>query len=106
TVYRPHSVVPGQWFALLAFAHLAKPDIVRQVGEQAQRVLGEIAARHYQALTVDSFRPIPSRSVLTFVPRVDGIEFNPPERSFVWSEAIHREEFRCRADAALAEGAS
>ena len=28
------------------------------------------------------------------VPEVEGIKFNPPRRSFLWDEPVHREEFR------------
>src|SRR5262249_27965810 len=64
TVYRPRSVVPGRWYSLLAFAHLTKPEIVREVADQARRVLGE----EYPSSTVESTRPVPKQSVLTFVP--------------------------------------
>jgi hypothetical protein len=35
------------------------------------------------------------------VPTVDGIEFNPPHRSFLWLEGVHREDFRLRAASRL-----
>jgi hypothetical protein len=35
--------------------------------------------------------------VLTFVPAVEGVEFNPPARSFRWVGRTHKEEFELRA---------
>jgi|GEM_PF-7049624 len=107
TVYRPRSVAPEKWYSLLAFAHLSgpmedadkdEPDPVEEVRRQAQRVLGEQAS-NYQNLTQDTSQAIPREGEITFVPEMPGIEFNPPRRSFVWEEPVHREDFRLRAAA-------
>jgi predicted Ser/Thr protein kinase len=106
TVYRPRAVVPDRWYTLVAFAHLAakrsgasadEPDPVEEVRRQAVRVLGEQQARTHQAVTQDAPQPVPREETLTFVPDVPGVEFNPPLRSFRWTEAVHREDFRLRA---------
>ena len=39
--------------------------------------------------------------MLRFVPWVEGLEFNPPERAFRWVKRIHQETFRFRAPATL-----
>jgi serine/threonine protein kinase len=105
TVYRPSAVVPERWYQLLAFAHLTarradasadEPDPVEEVSRQAQQVLGQ-AIDAFQAIVQDSAVPIPQYGRLRLVPDVEGVEFNPSERSFVWREAVHREEFRLRA---------
>ena len=44
---------------------------------------------------------IPREEMLAFVPEVPGVEFNPPLRSFRWTETVHREEFRLRASSQL-----
>ena len=90
---------------MLAFAHLAErppdadpstPDPGRQVRLQAQRILGEQLGA-FQDLTQDSILQMPHFGEISFVPQVEGIEFNPPRRSFQWCEPVHREEFRLRA---------
>ena len=106
TVYRPRAVVPGHWCTLLAFAHIAEkrvdtppdePEPVAEVRRQAEGVLGESSFRNAQAVTQDAPQPVPRDEVLTFVPDIPGVEFNPSRRSFRWTESIHREEFRFRA---------
>ena len=106
TIYRPRVVMPDHWYTLLAFAHLAakrseapadEPDPVEEVRRQAVRVLGERQARDYQVMTQDAPQPVPREETLTFVPDIPGVEFNPPLRSFRWTESVHREEFRFRA---------
>ncbi len=105
TVYRPKAVVPEQWRPLLVFAHLAErrpdappgePDPVAEVRRQAEQVLGPAVDR-FQPTTQESAEAIPRGDLLTFVPAVAGVEFNPASRSFAWVESVHREEFRFRA---------
>lgn len=104
TIYRPRSIDPGRWHQLLAFAHLAErrpgedelPDPVEEVQRQAAQVLGD-KAKHYAPVIQDSGAAIPAEGELTFVPEFPGIEVNPPRRSFLWLESVHREEFRIRA---------
>jgi len=109
TVYRRSVVAPGRWYPMLAFAHLAKrrpdtsphePDPVAEVQRQAKQVLGDDAA-DFQRVVQDSMRPIPARGHLRFLPNVEDVEFNPLERSFRWTEPVHREEFRLKASRAL-----
>ena len=35
-----------------------------------------------------------------FLPTADGVDFNPPSRTFKWLESVHREEFRLRTSGA------
>ncbi len=92
----------------MAFAHLAerRPDATdeldrhREVQAQARQVLGE-SADAFQALTSDSRSGVMRDGELRFVPQVEGVEFNPLERRFIWSESVHREEFRMRASPAM-----
>jgi hypothetical protein len=111
TVYRPRAVEPERWYTLIAFAHLAakradapaeEPDPVAEVKQQAMQVLGERQTPEYRAVTQDASQPVPREETLTFVPTVPGVEFNPPVRSFRWTESVHREEFRFRAEHSLA----
>jgi hypothetical protein len=105
TVYRPRVVQPRRWYPLLAFAHLAErrpdapadePDPVAEVYRQAREVLGK-QAKDYHDVTQDSRAAVPREGEITFVPEVPGVEFNPPRRTFLWQESVHREEFRLRA---------
>src|SRR5450759_490815 len=61
----------------------------RRLEKQSSAQLGKSAAA------------VPREGELTLVPRVQGITFNPPSRSFLWEESVHREEFRFRAGAVL-----
>jgi serine/threonine protein kinase len=105
TVYRPRAVRPGEWKTLLAFAHLSErpadapeddPDPIKDVQQRANQILGKDLAQ-YQDLLQDSARPIPQEGELTFVPQMNGIEFNPRRVSFLWQESIHQAAFRLRA---------
>lgn len=108
TVYRPRAIDPGRWHQLLAFAHLAErrpgeddlPDPVKEVQRQAAAMLGD-KAKNYAPVVQDSGAAIPAEGELTFVPEFPGIEVNPPRRSFLWLETVHREEFRIRASREL-----
>jgi hypothetical protein len=105
TVYRPRAVQVGAWYPMLAFAHLAErspdappdqPDPVDQVKAWAAKILGS-DVEDYASPTSDARGAVPRESELTFVPEIDGIEFNPPRRTFQWLEDVHKEEFRLRA---------
>ena len=109
TVYRPRSVRPGQWYALLAFAHLAErrpdaspdePDPLEQVREQAARMLDDQVSA-YDDTRSDSRSGVPQDGEITFLPEMDGVRFNPERRVFRWQEDVHREEFRIRADPSI-----
>jgi molecular chaperone DnaK len=109
TVYRPAAVEAGRWYPLLAFAHLterrpdappSEPDPIPEVHRQAAAVFAEDAAS-YRPVTQDSGQAVPREGELTFVPAIAGVEFNPPRRTFLWQESVHREEFRMRAAASL-----
>lgn len=108
-VYRPQVVRPAEWYTMLAFAHLAErpddappdqPDPEEQVRRQVKQLLGA-QAKDYQPATRDARQGIPRGGELTFLPEVPGVEFNPPQRRFLWQEAVHREEFRLRAGTEL-----
>ena len=105
TVYRPRAIRPGLWYPMLAFAHLAerRPDAppeeadpIEQVKALAQQQLGESASAYVSRLS-DAGEAIPRQSELTFVPSMDGVEFNPPRRTFRWLEDVHQEDFRLQA---------
>ncbi len=109
TVYRPSVVTPARWHTLLAFAHLSErrpgalpgePDPIQEVHRQAQRELGDDFSK-YSTIVQDSGQPIPAEGALTFVPEIEGVEFNPSQVTFLWQENVHRELFRFRASAVL-----
>jgi serine/threonine protein kinase len=105
TVYRPNRIRPDEWYTLLAFAHMSEPapgepNPIAEVKKQAQQILGD-GGRDYRTITGDSSQAGgPREGELTIVPRMPGIEFSPPFSSFVWQEAVHRQEFRLRASQA------
>jgi len=109
SVYRPGTVQPERWYLLLAFTHLSErrpdapeeePDPVEEVRRQARLVLEE-KFDEYVDLRQDATQPVPREGELTLVPEIPGVQFNPPRRSFFWTEPVHREEFRLRASAGL-----
>jgi hypothetical protein len=105
TVYRPRTIRPTLWYPLVAFAHLSQrrtdapgdPDPIQEVDRQARQTLGE-QFTGYAQLTEDFLSAIPREGELTLIPTATGITFNPPSRSFIWTESVHREEFRLQAD--------
>ena len=108
TVYRRTAVQPDRWYPLLVFAHLSErradappdePDPIAEVQAQAAQVLGDAA--DFRSATEDSAHAVLREGELRFVPRLEGVTFNPVERRFLWTESVHREDFRMRADAAL-----
>jgi serine/threonine protein kinase len=107
TVFRPGSIEPLMWHPLVAFAHLSakrpdapedEPDPVEEVQRQARAALQE-KFEDYQNLTQDSSQGVPREGEISFVPLIDGLTFNPPRRTFLWTEPVHREEFRMRTQA-------
>jgi hypothetical protein len=105
TIYRPRVMAPEIWYPLVTFAHLTErrpdappeePDPIAEVKRQAQQVLAE-KFPSYQGLIQDSTQSIPREGELTFLPEFPGFEVNPPRRTFLWMESVHREEFRLRA---------
>jgi serine/threonine protein kinase len=69
TVHSPQVVRPGEWKTLL----------------------GTLDS------TIDSTMPIPLEGELTFVPQMNGVEFNPGRVSCMWQESVHQASFRMRA---------
>jgi hypothetical protein len=109
TVYRPRVIKPLVWNTMLVFAHLSEkrpdadaqaPDPIQEVQRQARQVLGD-EIRQYQETAQDSAQAVPREGEITFLPTVPGIEFNPPSRTFLWEEDVHKEEFRLRASPQL-----
>lgn len=109
TVYRPKTVRPAEWYDLYAYAHLedlpddadpSEPDPKQLVKRDAEKRLGA-KVKDYKETTEDSSQAVPREGELTFVPEMEGVEFNPPRLSFRWCERMHRAEFRLRAIAAL-----
>ena len=86
-VYQPDAVRPEVWSKLVAFAHVVTPDggglqvepqVLEEVERQAKEVLGQ-SAGDYHPVTHEAKQPLPSDCELTFVPNLDGVEFNPPK---------------------------
>jgi serine/threonine protein kinase len=109
TVFRPRTIEPLKWYPMLTFAHLDElpadaapdePDPIEEMKRQAEQILGK-KLQSYRKTTHDSRAAIHREGEITFVPEVPGIEFNPPRRTFMWVESVHREEFRLRASPSL-----
>ena len=108
TVYRPQVVAPAKWSSWVFFAHrgptsLDEGDPLVEVERQARAILGN-EFEHSVDATQESAAALPRESTITVVPFVPGLEFNPAQRSFVWQEQVHREEFRARSAAGQGQG--
>lgn len=110
TVYRPRVVEPLRWYTLLAFAHLealpadappGEPEPWEEVERQARQALGDMADS-YAEVQQGSRHAVPHEAEVTFLLEIPGFEVNPPRRTFLWLESVHREDFRLRAGAGLA----
>jgi hypothetical protein len=102
TVYRPNAVQPELWYPLLAFAHLAErrpgaPLSQPSPLEQVQALAEQAGVGAYAAPRADARGGVPREGQLTFVPFVEGIDFNPRSQTFEWQEDVHQQNFRLRA---------
>ncbi|HEX8458214.1 MAG TPA: TIR domain-containing protein [Pyrinomonadaceae bacterium] len=109
TVYQPEAIAPTRWYTLLAFAHLSKrradappdePEPLAEVRRIAERVLADQPAE-YDASKQNSLHAVPRAGEITFVPEMEGCEFNPPRQSFLWQKSVHKVEFELRATQSL-----
>ena len=108
-MFRPKIVRPGEWYPMLAFAHLAErrldspagaPSPIEEVRAQAEKLLGS-RVEDFRESSVDARQSVPREAEIRLVPEATGIEFNPSERSFRWMKDLHREEFDLRASPTL-----
>ena len=96
TVFRPRELVPDEWQPLLAFTHLASERSDVEVKRQAEAVLRHVIGQ-YRQVVQDSQDAVPRDEVLTLVPTVPGVEFEPAERDFPCRGTVHLEMFLARA---------
>ena len=96
TVFRPRELVPDEWQPLLAFTHLASERSDVEVRRQAEAVLRHAIAE-YRQVVQDAEDAVPRDEVLTLVPKVPGVEFQPAERGFSCRGTVHLEMFLARA---------
>src|ERR1039458_9165454 len=96
TVYRPQAVRPETWKMLLAFAHRSRrpedappnePDPLQEVQRQAEEILGQ-DIRDYRNLSQDSTLGIPREGVLTLIPEMEGVAFQPANQSLKWTGRV------------------
>ena len=73
---------------------------VADVKRQAKSILGTTIGQFAQTVH-DSSQAVPRSGQLTFLPEMEGCEFNPPLQSVHWVEPVHKVEFRVRAGTSL-----
>lgn len=96
TVFRPRELVPDEWQPLLAFTHLASERSDVEVRRQAEAVLRHVIGE-YRQVVQDAQDAVPRDEILTLVPKVPGVEFEPAERGFSRRGTVHLEMFLARA---------
>ncbi len=107
SAYRLRAVQPDLVYTMLAFAHKASivDDPVRGVVDQSEEVrrrattlgTGDVAGgAHGDHAALAGRGP-----VFRFVPYVEGIEFDPPERAFRWQGEVQEARFRLRTSRAF-----
>jgi serine/threonine protein kinase len=107
TVYRPREITPVWWYKMLIFTHLdERPEWLdvneapplEQVEDEAHRILGD-RLESYRKITEESRLTVRREGEITLVPEMQGIEFNPRKRSFLWKDGlcVHLETFELRA---------
>lgn len=96
TIFRPRELVPDEWQPLLAFTHLASERSDLEVNRQAEAVLKHFISE-YRQVVQDAEDAVPRDEVLTLVPKVPGVEFEPAERDFRCRGTVHLEMFLARA---------
>ncbi len=107
SAYRLRAVQPDIVYTLLAFAHKAGivDDPVRGLVDQTEEVRRRAAALVTGEVAYDERRdralPDGGGSLFRFVPYVEGIEFDPPERVFRWRGEVCEAQFRLRASRAV-----
>lgn len=94
TAYFPYELSVENWNTVLFFAHLR--GLLEQVQTEAKRQLN-LVYPHYELVSQETIQPVRQGQTLMVYPMMENVEFNPLYRSFRWEEAVHREEFRCRA---------
>ncbi len=98
----PSSGIPFSYFAHLAERAGAPMSPTRSRGADAgQHRYWARTLSEFRSATEDSGQPVAREGELRFVPHMEGVTFNPPERRFLWTESVHREDFRMRADESL-----
>jgi hypothetical protein len=109
SVYRPRVIAPLKWYPLVVFAHLdelsselsaKEREAIREIEDQVREAFAEVP-QGYEDDQEDSSLAIPHEAEITFVPEIPGVRFNPPRATFLWLEALHREDFRMQAPATL-----
>jgi serine/threonine protein kinase len=104
SVFRPTSVGFGRWSSLLACVHLGGPARgvdkgaypLRRLRRSARGILGNELAT-YVHLSADSPVGLPEETEITFVLDLPDFEVRRSERTFLWVNAFHVEEFHVRA---------
>lgn len=117
TTYRPARISPDRWSKLLVYTHLdekpegappEEPRPIEVVRKRAEKALEDEPGgfERFEDITKDSRIAIPRETDITFAPCVPGVQFNPGQRSFRWSEGLanHEETFLVRPSMPLQAG--
>jgi hypothetical protein len=103
TVFHPKEVAVETWYTLLVYAHIE--SVLSKVQADAQRFKQEMGSTQREARSTAPAK-LARGTVISILPEVAGVEFNPPRISFKWVEDMQRAEFRLRAGKDLAGSAA
>lgn len=93
TVGYPGSPMAATWHSLVTYLHL--PSLEKDV----QKRMASRSREAGQRLAESSSHIISMRGTwFTIVPRLDGVQFNPPQQEVAWHEDIQEVPFRFRPD--------
>lgn len=84
SAYYPGKIQAAAAYALMVFAHLADDKTRKGIEDTARRFSGMMGSQQLSA-TASSQIEIAAGTPITFVPKVAGVSFNPPEQTIVWT---------------------
>ncbi len=94
SAYHPRSLRLGERRRLLVYAHLRAA--LEAVAADAGQVLGK-AAKEYRQAQAEASTAVAAGTEITVVPQAEGLIFDPPRASIVWSGDWQRADFEMRA---------
>lgn len=94
TLYHPKDIKTECWYTMLVYTHLLSK--AKDVELNSKKFTGELNYDPREIRSKSAAR-LKRDTKIRIVPEAQGVEFNPPEQSFLWVEDVHCAYFRFRA---------